>query len=355
MDTEVQNNQDQKTAIAIWAITPNGLYLGLQLRKQIQGAALFLSQRIFADTDCLTDIFWFESLPNEIAAQFHRFSGHVFIFSTGIAVRLIAPLLKSKTRDPAVVVTDDNAGHVISLLSGHIGGANELTEKVAGILDADPVITTATDVNQLPAIDMIAKDLDLFIETPQTIKHINMAILKGNPIALMDPFNIIARRLINQNLLPWPPTEDGMAGILCSPKTVDVPRETFILRPRVLCVGIGCNRGTPYEDIRQFLLKILSEHHLSLHSIHGFGTTDVKKDETGLSLLAREMKINLTYYSREQLNSVKTIKNPSRVVQKHLGVKSVCEAAAILTANNGELIVPKKKNKDVTIAVAIRQ
>jgi len=317
-------------------------------------------------------------LSSEIKQQFNNFSGHIFIFSTGIAIRIIAPLLKSKTVDPAVVVVDDQANHAISFLSGHLGGANELTKKIAAIIQAKPVITTATDTNNLPSIDMIAKTEGIMIETPQNIKHINMAFLKGEPVGLYDPFGAIKNVLpenfwtgLSDTYLETNHTNIETAKIFCSHKIKKVSRETLILRPPVLSVGIGCNRGTKYREIKNFLLSVFKKQNLSINSIDRFGTTEVKKDEAGLLKLSHEMQIKIDFYNNQELNSVKTIKTPSKMVEKHLGVKSVCEAAAILSSSSitrdesgifsmpdepdGKLIVLKQKNRNVTIAVAIKK
>ena len=154
-------------------------------------------------------------------------------------------------------------------------------------------------------------------------------------------------------------TNTGIKNLFCSHEIKKVSRETLIVRPPVLSVGIGCNRGTSYEEIKNFLFSVLKKQGLSVNSIYRFGTTDVKKDETDLLKLGSKMKIKIDFYSNKDLNSVKTIKTPSKMVQKHLGVKSVCEASAILSSSSekceGRLIVSKQKNKDVTIAVAIKK
>lgn len=356
MDTEVQKNKSSFDSHAIWSLTPKGMVLGRKIQEGLKGSALFISAKLSEQESPGKNIFTFKSLANEIHEQFNLYSGHVFIFSTGIAVRIIAPLLKSKIIDPAVVVVDDNGNHAISLISGHLGGANELTKKIADIIKAIPVITTATDSNKLPAIDMIAKDNGIFIETPENIKHINMAFLMGKPVGLYDPFEFIKKNLSKTFWLDTDGKDKKKSmEILCSHKVDDVSRETLILRPPVLSVGIGCNRGTSREEIKHFLFMTLKNEGLSLKSIYRFATTSVKEDEAGLLELSREMKIPMDFYGKKDLNSVKTIKTPSKMVEKHLGVKSVCEAAAILSADNGELIVPKKKNKDVTIAVALKK
>lgn len=355
MDTEMPNKEKASSSFAIWAITPNGVLIGRSILADFPGSLLLHSEKLCDTVLDHDNIICFDSLAKELGRQFHRFSGHIFIFSTGIAVRLIAPFLESKATDPAVVVLDDNGRYVISLLSGHLGGANELARTVAGVIGATPVITTATDVNKVPAIDMIAKAHNLYIETIENIKFVNMAFLRRKPVQVEDPHNCILP-YIPKNFVAVPTdAKPGCPAIYCGYRKKTVPRETLILRPKLLCVGVGCNRGTPRDVIQDFLFETLKTEHLSPDSIYRFATTDVKKDETGLSRLSESMGIQIDYYTKDQLNSVKTIENPSSMVQKHLGVKSVCEAAAILTATNGKLIVPKKKNRDVTIAVAIKQ
>jgi cobalt-precorrin 5A hydrolase len=364
MAIEPQKNK-RHGAIAIWSITPNGLSLGTKISRSIKESLHFTSKKILPiDLADKEKVIVFEKLSDEIEKQFNEFSGHVFIFSTGIAIRIIAPMLKSKIVDPGVVVIDDNGNNVISLLSGHLGGANSLAIKISKIINANPVITTATDTNLLPAIDLIAQESGLHIETPENIKHINMAFLMGEEVNLFDPLELIKAKLPNttrvktledratpQNIFDNKPL---CAAIYCSHETKYVSRETLILRPRILSVGIGCNRGTSCDTIQQLLLFVLKKEGLSVNCIQQFATTNVKEDEKGLLMLSREMNIPLVFYDKNELNSVTTIENPSKMAEKHLGVKSVCEAAAIL-ASNGKLIVPKKKNKDVTIAVAIKK
>lgn len=363
MDTDRQADKPSQTAV--WALTPNGALLGRRILARTPGAVLFLSKRIDPGHTDDPSIVCFHRLSTEMRHRFRDFSHHVFIFSTGIAVRLIAPLLDSKTTDPAVVVIDDRANHAVSLISGHLGGANELAEQMGNITGARPVITTATDINRLPSIDMIAKEAGLFIETPQNIKQINMAFLTGSSVCLHDPMDLITPLLPVQYYTNATPGTDDRDAVFCSYTTRPVPRETFVLRPIVLSVGIGCNRNTPVEVIKKFLEQTFKENHLSLNSIKHFGTSDVKRDEKGLLALSDEMRIPLHFYTRDQLNGVQGIITPSKMAQKHLGVKSVCEAAALLTTEKkdshtpsfyqpgGELILPKQKNKDVTISVAI--
>jgi len=344
MGTELPDNAGPDK-IAIWSITPKGKILGVRLKNAVQNSVLFISNAAEEGVAPEKNIFGFDTLGLEIKKQFHHFSGHVFIFSTGIAVRLIAPLLKSKLVDPAVVVVDDNGIHAISLISGHIGGANALTQKIADILHARPVITTATDINSLPAIDVIAKEKKLYIETPRNIKHINMAFLTGKPIRIYDPMGLIEKELRGIFFVKGSADGQSLEKIYCSHEIGPVSRETMILRPPVLSVGIGCNRGTGVEDIYDFLACVFKEGNLSMHSIKRLATIDLKENETGLLSLAEKMNLPMEFHTREKLNSVVSIETPSPMVEKHVGVKSVSEASAILSAGHGRLIITKKKTR----------
>ena len=351
----------EKNKIAVWVITPNGLKLADSIRRVLTDSDVYISNRI--DSPRFRH-FSFQRLGNKIGKKFEKYSGHIFIMSTGIVVRVIASLIKHKTEDPAVVVVDDRGQHVISLLSGHLGGANELTRQIAGIIRGRPVITTATDINQLPSIDMLAKEKQLRIENPGAIKTINMAILKGEKIYVHDPSNFIGNRLPKVE----PRTIEGMRKHLakdrqtseetCNPKVfiddvrLDLPSSILILRPVTLVAGIGCNRNTPADEIKSLLEEVLATAGLAFMSLKCLASIDVKSDEAGLIELSRECDLPLIFFKRQELNQVINIENPSTVVEKHVGVKSVCEAAAILAARNGTLIVPKQKTKNVTVAIA---
>lgn len=374
MDTAMgQNKSFFEAAVAIWAITPNGRTLGQKLCTHVKQGRMFVSagmekeiheKKSSAETDhtggsgdrsaisseTCDRPFVFNRLSEAVAEQFHAYDCHVFIFSTGIAVRILAPLVVSKLTDPAVVVLDDKGLHAISLISGHIGQANTYTRHIARLLSAVPVITTATDVNRLPAIDVLAKEQRLFIETPKAIKTINMAFLQNRAICLHDPLHLIK---------PWIPahliahvSRQGPS-VVCDWKKQKVSRETLVLRPGVLAVGIGCNRNTPFDVITDFFRATLETAGISVHAVAVLATTDVKQDEPGILALAAHLQIPVQFYDRPALASVKTIQTPSAMVEKHIGVKSVCEAAAILASNNGTLVLPKKKNQDVTLAVAL--
>ncbi|MCF8087182.1 MAG: cobalamin biosynthesis protein [Desulfotignum sp.] len=367
-----QNKTMADARLAVWAITPNGKRLGTILCDHVKQARLFISSRMAGDSpEAITSgtapgkvhagvdpdettqkIQIFHRLSDAVAKQFYAYDCHVFIFSTGIAVRILAPLLVSKLTDPAVVVLDDQGLHTISLVSGHIGQANQYTRQIAHLLGSDPVITTATDVNHLPSIDLLAEECNLFIETPWTIKTINMAFLENKKIRLHDPLNLISPCISND----WiDNTAENLPRVICDWRRKKVSRETLVLRPRVLAVGIGCNRNTPFKTILEFFTTTLASAGISMYCTAVLATSDIKKNEPGILALAEHLNLPVRFYDTHQLSSVKTIQTPSSMVEKHIGVKSVCEAAAILAAGNGPLILPKQKNPDVTLAVALQK
>ncbi len=344
--------------IAIWAVTPNGVDLAEKIAGKMEGANLFFLQGLPLEG---TTVRRFSRLRKGVAQYFNQYPAHIFIMSAGIAVRVIAPLIRHKTEDPAVLVIDEKGHHVISLLSGHVGGANALTVKVARLIDSDPVITTATDINGVSAIDVLAVEKNLFIENPEAIKYVNMAMIKGDPVELYDPYDFLTRDLVGMSVIPLEemhPVQDGnsstrpCAGVFIDDIRVDLSRTILILRPSSLVAGIGCNRNTGFDELRDFLFDVLKNYKLSVNSLSRLVSIDLKSDEAGLLELAKSLDVPIEFFSKEQLNRIKTIQNPSILVEKHVGVKSVCEAAAILGSNQGRLIVPKQNTRNVTVAIA---
>ena len=344
--------------LAIWIITPNGSVLADKIALELKDVQVFVSERLMEPG---SDWVSFSSLPDAVKDQFNQFSGHIFIMSVGIVVRVIAPLIKSKTTDPAVVAIDDRGKHAISLLSGHIGGGNKLTQHIAGLINADPVITTATDVNNVPAIDVVAGENQLVIENASAIKTVNMALLRQRKIHVHDPFGQLTGCLPNS--VNWRPDDPdnskhlnwdtmGEAAVWVDDVMRDFPENVLRLRPPSLVAGIGCNRNTGMEEMRVLLDDVLKKFNLSQFSLKCIASIDVKADETGLIALADTLGVPLTFFNHDELNNVSGVKNPSPMAEKHIGVRSVCEAAAILASQNGTLIVPKHKTPNATLAIA---
>lgn len=343
--------------IAVWVLTPNGLDLAHRLSRCRPGLQLHCPRRLADACERMTSRI-FDRLIDAVAEHFHRFDGHVFIMATGIVVRAIAPLLRHKSVDPAVVVVDDAGRFAISLLAGHIGGANRLAKAVAARLEAVAVITTATDSHGRPAVDALAIEVGLKIENPAAIKGINMALLAGDPVGLYDPGAWVADALegavclIPRESRAWP--EAKPQGIYVHDRRTSLPPGVLVLRPPSLVAGIGCNRNTPAEEIASLLRDVLAAYGLSRLSLETIASVDLKQDEGGLLSLSQTLEVPLVFYSRDTLNQVRHVPHPSPMAAKHIGVQSVCEAAALLSAGNGTLIVPKQKSANVTVAIARR-
>lgn len=276
---------------------------------------------------------WGEKLGVEVArgipvrewtrTHFDEADALLFIGACGIAVRAIAPLLRSKTTDPAVLVMDECGRHIIPILSGHIGGANDLALAIAEKTGAVPVITTATDVRGVPAIDSWAVQHDCAIENPRTIQAVSSAALAGQPVGVM-----ITERTLTP---PFP--------------------ITLTLRPRTLVIGVGCKRGTTAAHLEDCIRSFLRENGLSLLSVRALATIDLKADEPGLLALCEKYGLPLLTYPAEALMALPGVFSSSDFVLKITGVDCVCERAAVM-ATGKRLLIGKTKCEGVTLALS---
>ncbi|MCP4345515.1 MAG: cobalt-precorrin 5A hydrolase [Desulfobacterales bacterium] len=349
---------DKIGRIAVWCITPGGVNIISRLADKWSNADIYISSKVQESLPLQEQkngkYFCFNKLGNKVAEVFTLYKGHIFVMSTGIVVRMTAPLIKDKTSDPAVVVVDDKGKYAISLISGHLGGANDLAEKTAEIIGAQPIITTATDINNLPSVDVIAKKSGLEIENPHVIKTVSMAFLKEQQVNLFDPYMILKNELPKSYIFQNSGMSPGNSelGIYISDETADIPENYLILRPKNLVAGIGCNKGTDVDEMQTFLMQVMKKFGLSPMSLRNLASIDIKHDEKGLTELSENLELPVEFYSRHDLNLVKNIETPSDMVEKHVGVKSVCEAAAMLSAQADKLVVVKQKTGNVTVAIA---
>ncbi len=337
-----------KKKLAVWVLTPHGMALANQVKQALPHADLFASQKLVPGESYAR----FSTLAKALAPVWNHYDAHYFIMATGIVVRTIAPLIQDKTKDPAVVCGDEAGRFVISLVSGHMGGANDLAVKLSAILGATPVITTATDVNQVPAIDVIARDLGLYIENRAAIKYVSMAFIMGESLPVHDPFHLVSP------LLPSAFVEDpclftcDKSGIWVDYTVRDLPEKVLVLRPKMLVAGMGCRRGVTRQELEDHLRHVFHAQGFSVHSLSKIVSVDLKADEPGLLALARILNVPIEFYTRDELDQVKTVPNPSSLVNKHIGVKSVCEAAAMLATGRTRLLIPKTTGRTVTLALA---
>jgi len=350
---------DMRTAVI--AITRNGALLGRKLKEGLAGAELHVSRRYAGQAGSGGKAFEPVDLKTVITSLWHEVDAFVFIMAAGIVVRMIAPLLESKQADPAVVVMDDAGTFAISLLSGHLGGANGLAERCAFISGARPVITTATDANNLPSFDMLAKEQGWVIDNISGVKTLNRLMLDGERIAVVD-HNGQARCWFHgrANLAFYDTFSEALAsgvpGYLfvtnrhLPPQTQ--PANLLILRPRNLVLGIGCNRNTPLDEIEEFVGTHLRRVFLSLKSVCCIATATAKRDESGLLAFAERYGIRMSFYESEELNRVTVPSQPSPHAMAAIGANGVAEPAAVLASGGGRLLLKKVKSANVTLAVA---
>lgn len=352
---------------AIITITKPGLALARKLKAPLH-ADLYVSERYAGPDD--PDIRSFDGVvKNLLPDLFTRYDGIVLIMALGIVVRTIAPLIQDKKYDPGIVVVDVSGKFAISLLSGHLGGANQLAREVADTIGAIPVITTGTDVTGTIAPDLMAKEIGADLVPFELLKRVSSAIVDGDKVLILNPERIPVPSLsgtLKPNILSheqWPdPLPAARAAVLIStriePRTDTLPVHV-IIRPRTLTVGIGCNRGTSREEIRTLLRDTFARHGLSTDSILRFASIDLKSDEEGILETAKIMDRNLVTFTKEELSAVQ-VPNPSRMVESHVGTPGVAEPAALLALrrnppfSGGEirLLVPKTKSENATLSVA---
>ena len=268
----------------------------------------------------------------------------LFIGSTGMAVRAIAPWVKDKKTDPAVLVMDEGGNFVISLLSGHIGGANAMAKALAEKLGAQPIITTATDVEGKFSVDTWATEQGYHISDMTLCKEVSAAILE-HPVPICGEYLS----------LPQLPTglvekEEGSLGIYVGIHNRKPFEKTLILTPRVLTLGLGCRRGTTRETIEEAVRTVFTENDLRIESIARAASIDLKSNEQGLLDYCTELGIPVEFFTAEELKTVPGNFAHSPFVQSVTGVDNVCERAAVLAG--GDLIVHKTAHNGVTVAVA---
>lgn len=306
--------------------------------------------------DCVGRAYTMEKYAGEgfipIAPPLGKFTGPVFAWADamvfvgacGIAVRAIAPYVRDKRTDPAVLVVDELGTFVISLLSGHIGGANDLTGRLAHALGAAPVITTATDVNRKFSVDAWAARQGFAIGSMHAAKAVSAAILEG-PVPLVSDLPVVTD-------LPSGVTagDSGSVGICISWEKKRPFDETLLLVPPVLHLGIGCRRGIRAQTIREAVEAVLAEGHIHPKAVKCAASIDLKADEAGLLEYCGEMGWPLSFYSAEELGRVEGTFTPSEFVRSVAGVDNVCERAALLGAET--LVVRKTARNGVTVAVA---
>ena len=345
--------------IAVLAITKNGIDMSLRIKEHFSDFEIFAPVKFSNNNG---KIQWYdESTTQKIVDLFKSNDGIVCLFSLGAVIRLLAPHIKDKKTDPAVIVIDDNANFVISVLSGHLGGANELSNEIAEKIGSTPVITTAADVNKTIAVDLVGKEFGWKIDDDSNVTRISAFMVNKEKIGI---FQNIGKKewwkgKFPENITFFSNIEDLKASeskgyLIITNDQIDdesVLKNSVVYRVPDLVVGIGLHWDTSKETILNGVNETLKKFELKQKQIARLVSIKKDKDVIGLIELGREMNIPIEYIDREELATI-TAPNPSETVQAFEGTASVSEAAAI-KSSKGELIVEKQKfPPNLTVAIA---
>ena len=350
----------KRSGTGIIAVTEDGAGIGRSIVSTIKNARLFLPAAMKGECRGRT-IIYYTSMQEAVREVFSSCQQIVCIMAAGIAVRMIAPCITSKWDDPAVVVMDDRGKNIISLLSGHWGGANQLARDLSAMLGGHCVITTASDTRGLPALDVIVQQLGAGDFSKSTLKKVQAEMIAGSPVGFY-PAELRALPGMEGHAQLY--FYDSPAELLASGCTAGllfshdakIPQKKsgrFLrIHPRDLAAGIGCNRGVAARDIQKAVEKIFKKMKLPIASLYSLATIAAKKDEHGLLRFARDNALPLQFYSAAELNSVAVPSVESFHARRALGVQGVAEPAAMLCARGGELLMKKEKLGELTLAIA---
>lgn len=294
--------------IHLISFTDRGQVLAEQLANVLDGQAIRCNRG--------------QSLDGWTRERFQTGNALIFVGAVGIAVRAVAPYVKSKTTDPAVVVVDEARRFAVPILSGHLGGANGLAQKIANLCGAVPVITTATDLSGVFAVDQWAKRQNCAILNPERIKNISGALLAGGRVELCSP---------------WPVAGEPPEGV------------SLRLMPKIAVLGVGCKRGVPQGSL-EAAFAALPIHSASFCKVCSI---DLKRNEPGLLAFCRAHGLELETFSAAELQGTPGEFSPSEFVERVTGADNVCERAAAL-GSGGTLLLKKRAGNGVTMAVAAK-
>lgn len=344
----------KKTGITVFAVTGKGLALAGRI-------SVIYPDAVVSGPDDIKR----GGLKQAVDEAFSSSKALFFIGAVGIAVRMIAPLLKGKHLDPAVVVMDDGGRFVISLLSGHLGGANELARELAAVYGAEPVITTATDAAGLACAEDISKAFSLAIQDPKKIKRVNSAILKGSVVLVVDADRTRLRamrgRFKGQGPFrfcrSYPASGEFGAIIMVTPfEASGVPaaleEKTLVMRPREFVLGIGCGKGVSAKEVRLAFEAALEKTGISPLSIKSVATIDIKGKEPAIMRFALKAGLDINCFSGPELDKVRPPSGRSKIVRERTGTGSVCESAALISAGVKRIWLRKQKRGRVAVALA---
>lgn len=346
---------------AVFFATRRGIDLAIRLRDGLAPDAvdIFLKDGREAEIEAKR----FSSLVDAVGEAFRQYDALIFFMAAGIAVRMIAPHLKSKLTDPAVIVADEQGRHVISLLSGHVGGGNRLTIRVADCLGGEPIVTTATDVNELMAPDALAAEFGLRPVPKSMIQKMNGALLEGTTLTY-----VVDERLPRLDFFEAALAKHGIPFVRKSAAeataakglTVFLTADDSLRSANLLCLvpcrliaGVGCRRGVPAKALRKVLSEACEKIGQKLSVVSMIASASIKRDEAGILDLAVELGIEARFFEPKDLQ--KKIEEygltESSFVRRQIGVGNVSEAAALCCVKQGRVALPKTKWEKATVAL----
>lgn len=347
---------------AILAFTPPGIEVAERAKNLLGEADLFFGGRCPGEGPPPGWEGLDPGLVGAVGSLIARYRALVFVSAAGIAVRAIAPHLRSKECDPAVVVVDDLGRYAISLVSGHLGGANELAERLAAGLGAEPVVTTATDARGFVSPDLLVRDFGWVPEPRGRLKEIAVAMANGREVAwYCEPefFPILGERLgpgVSLREIGGAPGDHGGPSVLVTPRDVDLTgSETLALRPANLAAGVGCRMGIGSEVILGAVRAALAKAGVVEVSLGCLVSVDIKASEPGLVEAARRLGVPLLTVARTEILGYEGSYSRSEFVKQAIGVEGVCEPVAMLIAGTRRLILDKTVFPEfpgVTLALA---
>ncbi len=341
--------------LAIHAVTRGALPVAARLAAALPGAELHVSERIAAAAPPGAQAF---PLPmrDALGRSFHVYHCHVFVVAIGAVVRMVAPLLRGKGQDPAVVCVDEAGRFAVAVLSGHRGGANALAVRAAAALGAQPVVTTASDVQGTLAVDLLGAELGWTLEDPRgNATRASAAVVNGAPVVLVQeagedgwwpegrplPPNVRVRTAPDD-----PAVTAAQAVLLVTDRALapddPVLSRAVLYRPRTIWLGVGCDRGAPADLAIRGAEATLAAAGLAPGSVAGIASIDLKSDEDALHALSRRFRCGLRLFAAAALDAARGIERPSDRVAGLVGTRGVAEPAALLASGSDRLLVPKQ-------------
>ncbi len=319
----------------------------LHFTKTGESAALRIADKLSGNSDWKVCVQRGTPINECVPSLFKPGNILVFIGATGIAVRTVAPLLQSKISDPPVIVIDERGRYVIPILSGHVGGANRVAEQVALLIGAIPVITTATDIHGVFAVDNFAVENGYAIANPEMIKVISAGLLENKPVGLSSEYEIEGD--LPENIVLQ---EHGDVGIHIGVSNKKSFVRTLHLLPKCFHIGIGAKRNIAFDALHKFFIETLRDHAILIDSVGSISSIDIKQDEEAINMLASRYRIPFRTFTVEDLRFHERNFNSSEFVRSITGIGNVCETSAWLSSNKGDIVLGKTARSGMTLAIA---